>query len=66
VFADTIYAGGLYEIGKMYGANAQTPTLPNDVTGVVVIKTMFGPVFAGLSIGDSDHRKWYFGLGRVF
>ncbi|WP_051978454.1 patatin-like phospholipase family protein [Edaphobacter aggregans] len=66
VFADTIYAGGFYEIGKMYGANAQTPTLPNDVTGVVVIKTLFGPVFAGLSIGDSDHRKWYFGLGRVF
>jgi NTE family protein len=66
VFADSIYAGGFYEIGKMYGANAQTPTLPNDVTGVVVIKTLFGPVFAGLSIGDSDHRKWYFGLGRIF
>jgi len=66
VFADTIYAGGFYEIGKMYGANAQTPTLPNDITGVVIIKTLFGPVFAGLSIGDSDHRKWYFGLGRAF
>lgn len=66
VFADAIYAGGFYEIGKMYGANSQTPTLPNDVTGVVVIKTLIGPVFAGLSIGDSDHRKWYFGLGRVF
>jgi NTE family protein len=66
VFADSIYAGGLYEIGKMYGANPQTPTLPNDVTGFLIIKTLFGPVFAGLSIGDSDHRKWYFGLGRVF
>ena len=40
--------------------------LPNDITGVVIIKTLFGPVFAGLSIGDSDHRKWYFGLGRAF
>jgi NTE family protein len=66
VFADSIYAGGLYEIGKMYGGNPQTPSLPNDVTAVVVIKSFFGPVFAGLSIGDSDHRKWYFGLGRVF
>jgi NTE family protein len=66
VFADSIYAGGLYEIGKMYGGNAQTPSLPNDVTAVVVIKSFFGPVFGGLSIGDSDHFKWYFGLGRVF
>ena len=66
VFADAIYAGGFYEIGKMYGANSQAPTLPNDVTGLVVIKTLIGPVFGGLSIGDSDHRKWYFGLGRVF
>ena len=66
VFADTIYAGGFYEIGKMYGANAQTPSLPNDFSAALVIKTLFGPVFAGLSIGDSDHRKWYFGLGRTF
>lgn len=66
VFADGVYLGGAYEIGKMYGGNAQTPSLPNDVTGFVVVKTLFGPVFAGLSIGDSDHRKWYFGLGRVF
>ncbi len=66
VFADAIYAGGLYEIGKMYGGNSQTPTLPNDVAGLVVIKTLIGPVYGGLSIGDSDHRKWYFGVGRVF
>jgi NTE family protein len=66
VFADTIYAGGIYEIGKMYGGNSQTPSLPNDVSAVIIIKTLFGPVFGGLSIGDSDHRKWYFGLGRTF
>jgi len=66
VFADSIYAGGLYEIGKMYGGNAETPSLPNDVAGVVVIKTLIGPVYGGLSIGDSDHRKWFFGVGRIF
>jgi NTE family protein len=66
VFADTIYAGALYEIGKMYGGNPQTPTQPNDFAATVIIKTLIGPVFGGLSIGDSDHRKWYFGLGRVF
>jgi len=66
IFADTIYAGGLYEVGKMYGGNAQTPHTPNDVAAVVVIKTLIGPVSAGLSIGDSDHRKWYIAVGRVF
>ncbi|MCL2661113.1 MAG: hypothetical protein FWD64_11440, partial [Acidobacteriaceae bacterium] len=66
VIADAAYAGGIYEIGKMHGANAQTPSLPNDVAGVVVVKTLVGPIFGGLSIGDSDHRKWFFGLGRVF
>jgi NTE family protein len=66
VIADSVWAGGFYEIGKMYGGNSLTPTLPNDVTGVIVIKTLIGPLFGGLSIGDSDHRKWYFGVGRVF
>ncbi len=66
VFADAIYAGGVYEIGKMYGGNSQTPSLPNDVAGAVLVKTLLGPVYAGLTIGDSDHRRWFFGLGRVF
>ena len=66
VIADSVWAGGIYEIGKMYGGNAQTPTLPNDVAAAVVIKTLLGPIFGGLSIGDSGHRKWFFGVGRVF
>jgi NTE family protein len=66
VFADAVYAGGVYEIGKMYGGNAQTPSTPNDVAAAVVIKTLLGPLFGGVSIGDSDHRRWYFGIGRIF
>ncbi|HEY2040533.1 MAG TPA: patatin-like phospholipase family protein [Edaphobacter sp.] len=66
IFADTIYVGGVYEIGKMYGGNAQTPHTPNDIAGAIAIKTLIGPVFGGLSIGDSDHRRWFFGVGRVF
>ncbi|HEY6376739.1 MAG TPA: patatin-like phospholipase family protein [Edaphobacter sp.] len=66
VIGDSIYAGGIYEIGKMYGGNAGTPSLPNAFTGVVVMKTLIGPVFGGISVGDSGNWKWYFGLGRVF
>jgi hypothetical protein len=28
-------------------------------------KTALGPVFVGGSFGDSGHRKWWFGLGRI-
>jgi len=66
VFANTIYAGGVYEIGKMYGGNAQTASTPNDFAAAIVVKTLLGPVTGGFSIGDKDHRKWYFSLGRIF
>ena len=66
VIGDAIYAGGIYEIGKMYGGNPQTPSLPNDFAGFVVVKTLIGPVLGGLSIGDGGRWKWYIGVGRVF
>jgi NTE family protein len=66
VFGGSIYGGGMYEIGKMYGGNPETPSLPNDFAALVIVKTIVGPLFGGFSVGDSGHRKWYFGLGRVF
>jgi NTE family protein len=66
VIGDSIYAAGFYEIGKVWGGAPGTPNLPNDIAGAVIIKTIIGPIFGGASIGDSDHRKWFFGLGRIF
>ena len=66
VLGDAIYAAGFYEVGKVWGGAAGTPKLPSDVAGALVIKTLFGPIYGGASIGDSDHRKWFFGLGRIF
>jgi NTE family protein len=66
VIGDALYAGGFYEIGKMWGGESGTPSLPNDFAATVVVKTLIGPIYGGASIGDSGHRKWYFGLGRVF
>jgi NTE family protein len=66
VIGDAIYATGFYEIGKVWGGAPGTPNLPNDIAGAVIMKTLIGPIFGGLSIGDSDHRKWFFGLGRIF
>jgi NTE family protein len=66
VIGDAIYAAGFYEIGKVWDGAAGTPNLPNDISGALVMKTLIGPLYGGASIGDSDHRKWFFGLGRVF
>jgi NTE family protein len=66
IFGDAIYAGGFYEVGKINGGNAGTPSVPNDGTAIVVLKTLVGPVYGGGSIGGSGHYKWYFGLGRIF
>lgn len=66
VFGDAVYAIGTYEIGKVWDGAAGTPTLPNDVSGGLLVKTLIGPLYGGGSIGDSGHRKWFFGLGRVF
>jgi NTE family protein len=66
VFGDAVYAVGTYEIGKVWGGAAGTPSLPNDVSGGLLVKTLIGPLYGGGSIGDSGHRKWFFGLGRVF
>jgi NTE family protein len=66
VIGDSIYGGGFYEIGKVWGGAPGTPNLPNDISGTLIIKTLVGPIYGGASIGDSDHRKWFFGLGRIF
>lgn len=66
VIADAIYVTGFYEIGKVWGGAPGTPNLPNDFSGAIVIKSLIGPIYGGASVGDSDHRKWFFGLGRIF
>jgi NTE family protein len=66
VIGDSVYATGFYEIGKVWGGAPGTPNLPNDVAGALVLKTLIGPIYGGASIGDSDHRRWFFGLGRIF
>jgi hypothetical protein len=56
-----------FTVGDAIGQDSvQVPNLPKDIAGAVVMKSLIGPIFGGLSIGDSDHRKWFFGLGRIF
>jgi NTE family protein len=65
VIGDQIYVGGLYEIGKIIGENRATPNLPSDLGALVIVKTLIGPLYGGIA-ANTDHFKWYIGLGRIF
>lgn len=60
-----IYATASFEIAKPYGLPG-APTLPKDGTAGVILDSMIGPLFVGGSVGDHDHRKFFFYLGRLF
>jgi NTE family protein len=60
-----VSAMAFYEVGKVYGG-VNLPSLPQDGALALVMRTAFGPIFAGAAFGDSSHHRWWFGLGRVF
>ena len=53
------------EIGRMWG-NGFTGRAPADINAGLLVRTFFGPLFLGGSVGDAGHRKWYFQMGRYF
>jgi NTE family protein len=67
LIGSNVSAMAFYELGKMYGNGILSlPSLPQDGSVALVVRTAFGPVFVGGSIGDSGHYRWWFGLGRIF
>jgi NTE family protein len=66
VIGDAIYGAGFFEVGKVWGGAPGTPNLPFDVSGAAIIKTFIGPIYGGVSGGDSGHFAWFFGMGRIF
>lgn len=61
-----VYLLAMYEAGKAYGQPSKTTEVAQDVMIGFVFQTVFGPMFFGGSIGDSDHRKFFFKVGRFF
>ena len=67
LLGEALYGVAFYEVGKVYAPLLPgTPKNPQDASAALVVRTAFGPVFFGGSVGESWRRKWYFGLGRVF
>lgn len=66
LIGEGLYGVTLFEIGKVYD-NLETPaTLALDGSVAVVARTALGPIFIGGSFGNNGHRRWWFGLGRIF
>jgi len=61
-----IYLLTMYEAGKAYGQPADAAKVAQDATVGVLLQTLFGPMFFGGSLGDSQHRKFFFEVGRFF
>jgi len=60
-----VYGVAMYEIGKMYDAPGVSK-LPNDGAAGVIVRTAFGPIFFGGSVGDTGHATWFYSVGHVF
>jgi NTE family protein len=61
-----VYLLTMYEAGKAYDQTASTPKVAQDGTVGVLFQTLFGPMFFGGSLGDNQHRKFFFEVGRFF
>ncbi|MBZ5654179.1 MAG: patatin-like phospholipase family protein [Acidobacteriia bacterium] len=61
-----VYLLSMYEAGKAYGQPAGVPRIQQDGTIGVLFQTVFGPMFFGGSLGDTQHRKFYFKVGKFF
>lgn len=61
----SIYIIGTYELGRMYSPDRDT-LMRQDVFFGLAAETPIGALTFGPAIGDHDHRKFVFTLGRFF
>jgi NTE family protein len=60
-----VFAGGWFEAGSAFN-NADDADVGFHSSGAVILDTLLGPVFAGLSFGADGNSRYYFGIGRLF
>jgi len=68
LLGSAIYLDLRYEVGKVFDIPGITnyPQYEQDGVGEIVINTLFGPVMVGGAIGNHDHQKFFFRIGRLF
>jgi NTE family protein len=65
LLGNKIYALGTYEIAKVYDV-PNVSSIPTDISGALVVNTLFGPVLVGGAYGANGHHKFFFRIGRIF
>ena len=65
-----VYLLGVYEAAQVYGPPStmvnKASGFPTDGAVGLVVNTIFGPVQAAYSYGDTGHHKFIFSIGRLF
>ncbi len=61
-----VYLLAMYEAGKAYDQPPSATKVAQDAAVGLVFQTVFGPIVFGGSIGDSQHRKVFFDVGKFF
>jgi len=65
-----VYLLGVYEAAQVYGPPStmvnKASGFPTDGALGLVVNTIFGPVQAAYSYGDTGHHKFIFSVGRLF
>ncbi|PYT40457.1 MAG: patatin [Acidobacteria bacterium] len=65
LLGEGLYFNGLFEVGKVFGPPFRSQ-VPGDVSGSLVVNTIFGPVAFGGAVGTAGHQRVFFKLGRIF
>jgi NTE family protein len=71
LLGDKLYFITNFEIAKPFQLPASenlplSSRLPVDGAAGVVVNTIFGPVLLAGSVGDADHHRFFFRIGRLF
>jgi NTE family protein len=58
----------MFEAGKTYQlpGGPKPPHVPGDISGALIVNTLFGPVEVGGAVGNYGHAKFFFQIGRIF
>jgi NTE family protein len=71
LLGDKLYFIADFEIAKPFQLPASqnlplSSRLPRDGAAGFVVNTIFGPVLIAGSVGDADHHRFFFRIGRLF
>ena len=60
-----VFLGGWIEVGSAFD-HAKDAEVGLHTSGAVILDTLIGPVFAGLSFGIDGNSRYYIGIGKLF